>query len=145
MLSNPEPGLMIRYSYLWRDEYVLGREEGIKDRPCAIIAAIRKSEDDKWRVLVLPVTHTAPNNTELAVEIPSNIKRNLGLDGEKSWIVISESNEFCWPGPDLRRTGSSDNSTIGYGFLPPRFFDTVRKRFIALEEQKRTNRVLRTE
>jgi len=40
-LPEPVPGLVIRYSYLWYAEHVLGREEGQKDRPCAIVAAIR--------------------------------------------------------------------------------------------------------
>ena len=35
----PVPGLVIRYSYLWHSEHLAGREEGTKDRPCAIIAA----------------------------------------------------------------------------------------------------------
>jgi sugar phosphate permease len=39
-LPEPIPGLVIRYSYLWHSEYVRGREEGQKDRPCAIVAAI---------------------------------------------------------------------------------------------------------
>ena len=33
----PRPGLVIRYSYLWESEAGAGREEGVKDRPCAII------------------------------------------------------------------------------------------------------------
>jgi hypothetical protein len=32
-LPKPEPGLVIRYSYLWHDEHRQGREEGVKDRP----------------------------------------------------------------------------------------------------------------
>jgi hypothetical protein len=48
------PGLVIRYSYLWHAEYLEGREEGKKDRPCAIVAAIRCDESGSTRVLVLP-------------------------------------------------------------------------------------------
>ena len=39
-IPDPAPGLAIRYSYLWHREFVAGHEEGNKDRPCAIIAAI---------------------------------------------------------------------------------------------------------
>ena len=37
---SPQPGLVIRYSYLWRREAAAGREEGVKDRPCAVIVAV---------------------------------------------------------------------------------------------------------
>ena len=43
-LPKPVPGLVVRYSYLWHREYLAGREEGQKDRPCAIVAAIRADE-----------------------------------------------------------------------------------------------------
>lgn len=43
-LPKPIPGLVIRYSYLWCSEYLEGREEGQKDRPCAIVAAIRADD-----------------------------------------------------------------------------------------------------
>ncbi len=36
-LPRPEPGLVIGYAYLWRHEYHRGREEGVKNRPCAIV------------------------------------------------------------------------------------------------------------
>lgn len=54
---DPEPGLVIRYAYLWRREAAMGREEGVKDRPCAIVAAVRE-ETDGLRVYVLPITHS---------------------------------------------------------------------------------------
>jgi hypothetical protein len=144
MWPNPEPGLVIRYSYLWLSEFLQGREEGVKDRPCTIVAAVQEENQDTQRVLVLPVTHTLPNHPELAIEIPLAVKRHLGLDEAQSWIMLSESNDFLWPGPDLRPVGT-DNSTIAYGFLPPKIFITVRQRFIMLEEQQRASRVQRTE
>jgi hypothetical protein len=67
-LPEPVPGLVIRYSYLWHSEYVRGLEEGQKDRPCAIVAAVRSDETGLTRILVLPVTHTAPEHPELAVD-----------------------------------------------------------------------------
>ena len=36
-LPDPVPGLVIRYSCLWMTEYGRGQEEGVKDRPCAVI------------------------------------------------------------------------------------------------------------
>lgn len=57
----PEPyaSLVIRYSYLWKREHEAGREEGTKDRPCAVVMAIM-DQDGEWEVLVLPITHSPP-------------------------------------------------------------------------------------
>ena len=128
----PVPGLVVRYSYLWHDEYVAGREEGRKDRPCAIIAAIRKDGDKRIRVLVLPITHSRPEHGIDSIEIPAEVKRRLQLDEERSWIVISQANEFVWPGPDLRRIPGGDESSFVYGVIPPKLFATIRNRFAAI-------------
>ena len=37
---EPRPGLVIRFSYLWKPEADAGRVEGVKDRPCAIVLAV---------------------------------------------------------------------------------------------------------
>jgi hypothetical protein len=43
------------------------------------------------------------------------VKRHLGLDEDRSWIVVSEGNEFAWPGYDLRKRARSDR--YDYGFI----------------------------
>lgn len=130
-LPEPEAGLVIRYAYLWKSEHDQGHEEGIKDRPCAIVLATTAG-DSGTRVTVLPVTHTPPGNPLLAVEIPAITKRRLGLDDRRSWIVLSEGNEFTWPGPDLRPQPGQDLASIAYGFLPPNLFREVLLRFLTL-------------
>jgi hypothetical protein len=130
-LPAPVPGLVIRYSYLWHSELLSGREEGIKDRPCAIVATVRIDADGDVRVLVLPVTHSAPAEGIAAIEIPALLKRTLGLDGERSWIILAEWNEFIWPGPDLRPVPDSDTRSIAYGTLSRGFFARVRDEFVA--------------
>ena len=35
-LPPPQPGLVIRYSYLWAREAAQGHEEGAKERPAAV-------------------------------------------------------------------------------------------------------------
>ncbi len=135
-LPAPEPGLVISYSYLWLDEHRVGREEGVKDRPCAIILAA-KTASGTPRLLVLPVTHRHPDDGRASLEVPASIKRHLGLDEDRSWIVLSESNVFDWPGPDLRRIARRDGaSAFAYGFLPPRFFAEVRRRYLALTKHR---------
>lgn len=140
---KPEPGLVIRYSYLWAREHDEGREEGVKDRPCAVVLATAYQEGET-KVVVVPVTHSPPEDPA-ALELPPAIKRLLGLDAERSWVVVSESNVFDWPGPDLRRVGDRDNSSVAYGFLPPRFFAELHRRFALLESAARSRRVPRTE
>ena len=57
------------------------------------------------------------------------VKRHLGLDDQRSWIVVDEGNRFVWPGYDLRQLLNSDH--FDYGFLPPRLFATVQAAFVA--------------
>jgi hypothetical protein len=59
--------------------------------------------------------------------------------------VLSEGNEFLWPGPDLRPIPGRGLSTIAYGFLPARLFNTVHQRFLALARSRQTKRVPRME
>ena len=143
-LPKPEPGLVIRYSYLWLGEHRAGREEGTKDRPCAIVLASRDDEGEK-QVLVVPVTHSQPDSSTAALELPFAVKQHLGMDMERSWVVLSESNLFDWPGPDLRWVRDRDDGSVAYGFLPPRLFAELRRRFLSLEAAARSSRVQRTE
>jgi hypothetical protein len=139
VFPEPAPALVIRYSYLWHGEFAQGRREGVKDRPCAIVAAVKR-DGGRVRVVVLPVTHTPPDDPKGAVEIPLETKARLGLDSERSWIVVSEWNEFTWPGPDLRMVQDGDRRAGAYGFLPAKLFAKVREAFA---EQVRADRVLR--
>lgn len=144
ILPKPEAGLVIRYAYLWLSEHREGREEGSKDRPCAVVLAA-PSRGGETKVLVVPVTHSLPADAASAVELPPPVKRHLGLDAHRSWVMLSESNLFEWPGPDLRRVDGRDDSSIAYGFLPPRLFAELRRRFLALEAAGRSRRVPRTD
>jgi hypothetical protein len=142
-LPQPIPGLVIRYSYLWRSELLQGRDEGVKDRPCAIIL-VMESVDGGQIVTVLPITHSQPVDETLALEIPITVKRRLGLDGERSWIMFGEANRFLWPGPDLRPLPGQDISTVGYGILPPKLFEVLKQRLLKAAQVRRTHIVPRT-
>jgi hypothetical protein len=141
---QPVPGLVIRYSYLWSDEFELGQEEGVKDRPCAIVL-MTTDEASGQIVTVLPVTHTPPSDPALAVEIPPATKRRLGLDTARSWVVLSEANRFRWPGPDLRPAEPGDSTSVAYGPLPYALFEEIRLKFIAAVRTARAGVVPRTE
>jgi len=141
---EPRPGLVIRYTYLWVSEARAQREEATKNRPCAIILT-RVDEDGRSRVYALPITHSAPLSGDEAVEIPRKVKEHLGLDSERSWVVISEANAFFWPGPDLRFLPGQGPASAAYGFLPPKLLRAVRDRFLALRRERRGAIVRRTE
>jgi hypothetical protein len=96
-IPSPEPGLVINYAYLWHKEYRAGQEEGAKDRPTVIVLCVTNEGDNATIVTVLPITHSAPLDPNWAIEIPLPVKKHLGLDDERSWIVIAEGNEFLWP------------------------------------------------
>lgn len=141
---KPVPGLVIRYSYLWASEYDAGREEGRKDRPCAIIVAV-ETDEGTTSVVVLPISHSPPGSGEPAIEVPQDTKRRLGLDDQQSWVVLSEANQFIWPGFDLRFSKPGDASSVAYGELPANFFRDLRTAFAKAFREKRARFVPRTQ
>ncbi len=128
-LPGPEPGLVISYNYLWHREFEAGAQDGRKTRPAVIVLATARVLDDATSVVVLPITHSPPRVAESAVAIPAAIQRHLGLDLAPAWVVVSEGNAFAWPGYDLRRVAVGGR--FEYGYLPPRFFQTVLNSFVA--------------
>jgi len=81
-----------------------------------------------------------PDDAANAVELPSAVKRHLGLDDNRSWVIVAEGNEFVWPGYDLRKIAGTDR--FDFGFLPPRLFDEIRRAFVRFYRSK-TARVAR--
>jgi hypothetical protein len=120
-----------------------GQDEGRKDRPCTVIIAAPDLAGGT-RVYLLPVTHTPPGDPGVAIEIPGRIKQHLGLDDERSWIVLDEVNDFLWPGYDLRPVPGVQPARMDYGVLPPRFFDAVRTAFLELARARQVRRTPRT-
>lgn len=94
-----------------------------------MLAIFATLEDRTPAVRVLPITHSPPSDLRDAIEIPPTTKRRLGLDDERSWIVLTESNRFVWPGPDVRVV---DSETGCHGPLPPGLFEEVKRRFVEL-------------
>jgi len=142
---EPVPGLVIHYSYLWWREYERGQEEGMKDRPCAVIMVVTDDQGDKV-VTVLPVTHTPPSATDPAVEIPYASKQRLRLDAERSWVMLTEANRFVWPGPDLRMKDSGGRpESIAYGLLPRALFKKITGTFGDAVESRLAHVVRRTQ
>lgn len=121
----PVPGLVIRYNYLWDQEKAEGRTVGRKDRPCAIILYHSKSQD----TIVVPITHSPPEpgEEELSVEVPVELRGQLGLDDEINWVRVSEVNRFVWPGIHLRPL-PFDPNRFDYGMIPEDFYEKIKAR-----------------
>lgn len=65
-----------------------------------MVAAIARKAGT--RLLVAPITHVVPERSADAIELPAKVKKQIGLDSDQSWIVLTELNSFIWPGPDIR-------------------------------------------
>ena len=93
---EPQPGLVISYAYLWSEEAEQGRVEGRKDRPCVIVVAVETPGPvPRKRVAVAPINHTRPSDPRVAIEVPPRVKEHLGLDDERSWVILDEFNVFA--------------------------------------------------
>jgi len=143
-LPLPERGSVIRYSYLWANERQSGREDGSKDRPALVLALSIVDEDGQLHVLVLPITHSPPADAAAAVELPSDVKRSLRLDDERSWIVTTEANAFVWPGPDLRPVAGRKQATPFYGRIPPTLLRRIAQSYLDNRRRRMTTTVSRT-
>ncbi|HEV2365733.1 MAG TPA: growth inhibitor PemK [Caulobacteraceae bacterium] len=131
-LPAPRPGLVIRYGYLWREEALRGRLEGIKDRPCVVVLAVTR-DAGRTVVTVAPITHSAPRAPGEAVELPPQTLERLGLGVAwdwpgRSWIVATEVNQFEWPGPDLRPARAGE---WAFGFIPGALLRKLREAMTA--------------
>ena len=140
--AEPRVGFIFRYSYLWSRLQSEGREEGDKDRPCLVLAIVAVEADGSKVVRVLPITHSPPPDPSGVIEIPAAVKRRLRLNDERSWIVLSESNRFVWPGPDIRPV---ETDTGYFGAIPPALFAEVKRRFVELARRQVHAGVARTE
>jgi hypothetical protein len=102
---DPHPGLVIRYAYLWKREHDQGREEGSKDRPCAIVVSVLDDEGEQ-EAMVLPITHSAPQRGEDV----------LGRTLADRYVRLRhrEGAEVAWEAPRrwLRRKGARPAALI---------------------------------
>ena len=139
-LPDPQPGLVIRYDYLWTDEAAAGRDQG-KDRPACLVAA----SDSRMRprfVVILPITQSPPAGATSAIEVPPKVRRAIGLDDEPCWVIVSEHNVDEWPNPGLQRIPGRPG-TFAYGFIPPRLFARIKAAFLDFARRGRSPGVRR--
>lgn len=139
-LSEPRPGLVIRYDYLWTREAAAGRDQG-KERPACLVAAMDSAASPRF-VVILPITHRRPNKNTVGVEIPAKVQQALGLDDAPSWVIVSEHNVDEWPNGGLAPLPGRPG-VFNYGFIPPGLFAQVKAKFLELYEKGRAGGVRR--
>jgi hypothetical protein len=140
----PEPADVLSYAYLWHREAIAGQEEGLKDRPVVVVVA-QQIVRGRIQLVVVPVTHSPPQRAEDAVEIPANVKKQLGLDADRSWVVTDEINLFIWPGPDVRPTKEGRDGSPIYGAVPPQLLEMIKASLLGHAEKRRLKTTTRTE
>ena len=139
-LPAPQPGLVIRYDYVWTHEAATGLDQG-KDRPACLVAASAPSATPRF-VVLLPITHTAPAGDTVGIEIPRRVRQAIGLDDAPSWVIVSEHNIDEWPNGGLSPLPGRPG-VFSYGFIPPGLFAAIKARFIELAERGRSATVRR--
>ena len=115
---------MIRYDYLWDSEQFQWAD-GEKFRPCAVVVAIKETNDAPLRAMVCGITHSSPRPPSDGIEIPLPVKQHLGLDDQPSWIITSEFNLVDWNDPGIIPTPAGKPE---YGYLPPALMSEVNRR-----------------
>lgn len=144
MAPPPSPGSVIRYSYLWADEQRRGIEEGRKDQPALVLALVVTEHGGATEVLAAAISHSAPAAPTDAVELPADVKRNLGLDDHASWIATTEANVFLWPGPDIRPVPERTPVTMVYRRVPRNILVRAVRSYLANRARKRVKLIVRT-
>lgn len=139
---GPEVGLVIRYDFLWSHERERGREEGAKQRPCVIVAAIIRKDSGETDILVAPITHSPPRDGDVAIEIPHKVGRHLGLDDERGFIIADEANTVSWD--DAGIVPVHPGQQWAYGRIPKGLYDQLRAAMLVLVSQGRLKSANRT-
>ena len=139
-LPDPEPGLVVRYDYLWTHEAAAGRDQG-KTRPACLVAATDPSVRPRY-VVLLPITHTPPAGDTVGIEIPARVRQALGLDDAPSWVIVSEHNVDEWPNSGLSPLPGRPD-IFSHGFIPPGLFAQIKARFVALARARKGRSVRR--
>lgn len=139
--GEPKVGYVLRYVYDWGTEAGTGSD---KERPAVIVLTVRRA-DGKTLVRVAPVTHRASDDLARTLELPRATKQRLGIDDDRSWVILDHANEFQWPGPDVRPVPGALPATIYYGPLPPALFARLRQQLLGLFRAGRVRARLRLE
>jgi len=132
-LPELTPGLIVNYEYLWHRRSEADTAD--KDHPACVVATFRQTGKEQEGVIYLPISHSPPGEDEVGLEIPPDVKRRIGLDSARQWILISECNLDIWPF-DLRHLPRRPGH-FHYGILPPAAFNFIRDQFVERYRNKK--------
>lgn len=131
----PEIGLVIRYDFLWSHERDKGYDEGAKERPCVIVTAIIRKETGETEILVAPITHAPLRAGTVAIEIPPQVGRHLGLDDERGYIIANEANSVSWDDPGIVPVRPGER--WAYGRIPKGLYNQLRATMLDLAGKRK--------
>ncbi|MGA3397931.1 MAG: hypothetical protein ABSC95_01825 [Acetobacteraceae bacterium] len=94
--------------------------------------------------MMAPVTHSKPARMKHGLALTAEVKRILGLDAERCWLICSKLNRFVWPGPDLRPIARRAPGNFVYGMLPSPFMRQVFQRLALFRLERRPHVVFRS-
>lgn len=112
-LPKPQPGLVVGYDFLFREQAEAGLENATKPHPAAIILVVKDSVHT--RVSLVAITHAPPSLSEapFRLKLTAAESREMGLDTGDHWVNLRDINSFDWPGYDLKP--SAPNGSYVYG------------------------------
>lgn len=91
-MTDPKPGDVWSYEYLWKREYDAGSEHGAKPRPTALVATA-VGQDGRTNLFLLAITSKRPTTEQLAIEVPEIERARAGLDRHMPlWVILDEYN-----------------------------------------------------
>ncbi len=136
-MTQPAPGDIWRYEYLWRWQHETGETEGRKSRPVALVAVVADG-DGKTNLFILPITSTRPSTDRVALEVPQIERRRAGLeDGKLLWVVLDEYNY------DVVGHSYYFDPNARIGSFSAAFQQKALRAFLALAKERRLKRVQR--
>ncbi len=91
-----------------------GPRGGVKDRPCAIVLAVSAAQDRTGSSSCPSPTRRHSRLTRGSSCAPRPRPASGWTTNERSWPIMSEGNDFIWPGPDLRPVAGQGSESIAY-------------------------------
>ena len=140
VLPDPKTGIVVRYDFVPSREGAAGRSHR-KDRPACIVAASDSLTRPRY-VVLFPITHSPPDANTIGIEIPSKVKRAIGMDSAPSWVIVSEHNIDEWPNAGLSPM-TAKSGVFAYGFIPPGLFAQIKAKFLGLARDEKSGAVRR--
>ena len=104
-----------------------------------------EESDGETIVTVAPITHRDPDEPDVAVELPTATKERLGLDADRSWVIVSETNKFVWPVLTFDRSDIAGLASSPTAFCPLGCSDRCADRLVAIYRARRHKGVRRSE